>query len=41
MPDDWENSNGLDLGDSSDGNDTAPSGYTWVEEYINGLIPRP
>jgi len=27
--------------DPTDGNGLAPSGYTWVEDYINGLIPMP
>lgn len=39
MPDSWETDHGLDPSDPSDGSDEAPSGYTWVEEYINGLIP--
>jgi hypothetical protein len=34
MPDSWELAHGGDLNPSS----TAPSGYTWVEEYINSLI---
>jgi pectate lyase len=41
MPDDWETGHGLDPADPSDGNDTAPGGYTWIEEYINSLVPGP
>ncbi|MCZ6875645.1 MAG: IPT/TIG domain-containing protein [bacterium] len=41
IPDSWENSNGLDPFNASDGNLNAPSGYTWIEEYINSLIPMP
>ena len=41
MPDSWEYGQGLNPFDSSDNNGIAPSGYTWVEEYINGLIPPP
>ena len=32
---------GFDPNNPDDGNYTAPSGYTWVEEYINGLIDSP
>jgi hypothetical protein len=41
MPDSWETLQGLDPFDPSDRNIQAPSGYTWIEEYINGLIPMP
>ncbi|NOR19666.1 MAG: hypothetical protein GQ538_06215 [Xanthomonadales bacterium] len=41
MPDSWETLQGLDPFDTSDRNNQAPSGYTWIEEYINGLIPMP
>ena len=41
MPNSFEVANSLDPTDPADGNDLAPSGYTWVEEYINGLIPMP
>ena len=41
MPDSWESVQGLDPFDASDRNDLAPSGYTWIEEYINSLIPMP
>jgi pectate lyase len=37
MPDDWENANGLDPGNPSDGNDDCDGdGYTNIEEYLNG-----
>lgn len=39
MPDEWESENGLDPNDPTDGNSTAPSGYTWVEEYLNPPFP--
>ena len=41
MPDDWEESNGLDANDASDGNGTnlAGDGYTTnVEHYLNSLV---
>jgi hypothetical protein len=37
MPDAWEIAHGLDPEDPSDAAKLAPSGYTWVEEYINSL----
>ena len=39
MPDSWESSRGLNPTNPADRNNLAPSGYTQVEEYINGLIP--
>jgi pectate lyase len=36
MPDDWETANGLDPNDPSDSSQSMPSGYTAIEEYING-----
>ncbi len=39
MSDSWEINNGLNPNNSEDRNGIAPSGYTWVEEYINSLIP--
>lgn len=39
MPDTFENANGLNPSDAADRNNTAPSGYTWLEEYINSLLP--
>lgn len=38
MPDDWEKMNGLNPADPSDRNTLAPSGYTMLEEYINGIL---
>jgi hypothetical protein len=38
MPDEWELTKGLDPQSGVDRNLLAPSGYTWVEEYINSLI---
>lgn len=37
MPDAWEIKNGLNPDDAKDGNNMAPSGYTWIEEYLNEL----
>jgi hypothetical protein len=37
MPDNWELKKGLDPSDPSDRNVIAKSGYTMLEEYINGL----
>jgi len=37
MPDAWETRHGLDPNDASDATKLAPSRYTWIEEYINGL----
>lgn len=37
MPDAWEKAHGLDASDPEDRNKTAPSGYTWIEEYLNEL----
>jgi pectate lyase len=41
MPDNWEIGNGLDPANPNDCREIAASGYTWIEEYINGLIPMP
>lgn len=41
IPSEWEVSHGInpaDAGDASSVDFLAPSGYTWVEEYINSLI---
>lgn len=38
MPDEWEAACGLNPADASDRNLTAPSGYTYLEEYINSLV---
>lgn len=37
MPDSWELKNGLDPADPEDRNKAADTGYTMLEEYINGL----
>ncbi|MEM1207055.1 MAG: pectate lyase precursor [Acidobacteriota bacterium] len=37
MADDWENANGLDPSNPDDHSTVMPSGYTAIEEYINGL----
>lgn len=37
MPDEWEIKNGLNPNNAEDGNTIAPSGYTWIEEYLNEL----
>lgn len=39
MPDSWETTRGLNPSNTADRNNLAPSGYTWVEEYINSLFP--
>lgn len=41
IPDSWETANSLNPNNASDANSTAPSGYTWIEVYINSLIPAP
>jgi pectate lyase len=38
MPDEWETLNGLDPTDGSDGSEYAPSGYTWLETYLNPSV---
>jgi len=37
MPDEWERANGLDATDPSDSSRVMDSGYTAIEEYVNGL----
>jgi pectate lyase len=37
MPDSWEVKHGLDPANPDDRNNIAPSGYTMLEEYINGI----
>lgn len=38
MPDEWEKSHGLNPKDSADGRETAASGYTNLEEYMNSIV---
>ncbi len=38
MPDAWELSQALDPADASDGKHISPSGYTYLEEYLNSLV---
>ena len=40
MPDSWETAMGLNPNDSTDGNNVAISGYTMLEEYLNGMVPN-
>ena len=40
MPDSWEISNGLDPKDSKDGNKIGIDGYTYLENYMNGLVDK-
>ena len=41
MPDTWEIGMGLNPNDSADGNNVnSVDGYTWLEEYLNGLVPN-
>ncbi len=43
LPDVWEAANGLDPADPRDASSpdfTSPAGYSWIEEYVNGLIPE-
>jgi len=39
MPDHWEDLHGLDKNDPRDRNQTDQSGYTMLEQYLNGLGP--
>ncbi len=41
IPDDWEVVRGLDPRDPADSAQTAPSGYSWIEEYLNELAASP
>jgi hypothetical protein len=44
IPDNWELEHGLDPNSSTDANspsELAPSGYSWIEEYINSLLYIP
>jgi|CXWL01.1.fsa_nt_gi hypothetical protein len=40
IPDSWETSHSLNPTRSSDAKEYSPLGYTWIEEYINSLIPQ-
>jgi len=37
MPDIWENARGLDSKNAADRNFIAPNGYTYLENYLNGV----
>ena len=44
IPNEWELAHGLNpsyAGDANSPNVLAPNGYSWIEEYINSLIPVP
>jgi len=44
IPNSWELSHGLNMYLATDANNPnflAPSGYTWLEEYVNSLLPMP
>lgn len=44
IPDAWELAHDIDPNDASDASSyiiRAPSGYTWIEAYVNSLIPQP
>ena len=38
MPDEWEDSHGLDKNNKADGNQTGKGGYTNLEIYLNSLV---
>ena len=38
MPDEWEDSHGLDKNNKADGNQTGEGGYTNLEFYLNSLV---
>lgn len=40
IPDEWEVPRGLNPHDAADAVRAAPSGYTWIEEYLNELAAR-
>lgn len=40
MADTWEQANGLDPSNGNDHSQIMPSGYTAIEEYINGLATQ-
>jgi pectate lyase len=39
MPDAWEQAHGLDPQDPADGPREQSDGYTWLEAYLNSLVP--
>ncbi len=44
IPDAWESAHGLNPNSDADANNPArlsPNGYSWLEEYVNSLIPAP
>lgn len=41
IADAWETARGLNPNDASDGKSTSPTGYTWVEDYLNALLINP
>ncbi|MEV0797206.1 Ig-like domain-containing protein [Kribbella sp. NPDC050281] len=41
IPDWWEQANGLDPNDPSDAQKIAPNGYTYLENYLNSIVPDP
>ncbi|TCN38329.1 pectate lyase [Kribbella orskensis] len=41
IPDWWEKANGLDPADPSDAQKIAPNGYTYLENYLNSIVPDP
>jgi hypothetical protein len=40
IPDTWEIAHGLNPDDASDAQKTAPNGYTYLENYLNGIDPN-
>jgi pectate lyase len=40
IPDAWEIAHGLNPNDASDAQKTAPNGYTYLENYLNGTDPN-
>ena len=39
LPDIWEKERGLNANDPADGNATQNDGYTYLEHYLNSLVP--
>ncbi len=40
IPDQWKQANGLSTTDSTLYKQTAPNGYTYLENYLNGTSPK-